>query len=818
MATALKLACSAIAVLLMAPAVFAQSMREDAGGARFDVSGYAVEGRVLLKSEDFTRVVAPFIGRQKTPVDVARARDALQQAYHDLGHCSARVTLSRPTPQDGVVAFRLIEISASDARDCLPLVVLDERKTPGPAIQTAAIGDVMAYPYVDVRDSPESPPSRSGPAFAMKIAAQLSTPSVTRAPPHLPLVQTTQSPVMLQTSMQVATVQPKDLSSPGVTAAPYVEGRGNVGLILTMDDVKPAAPVSPLIVAQAQPQPVPPVPELPVAPASTAAPSQPPHAAPEPAAEKPPVQVAQAPPVVAPAEITPAAPTAAPKFEIQRYQVDGNTLLTRQKIDQVLAPFIGKNKDFGDVQRALEALQGAYQADGYGSVEIRLPEQELERGVVRFVAVEAKIGKITVEGNEHFTSGNIRRSVPALREGATPNSRDIAQSIRLANENPAKQSTVLLKGAEQEGQIDATIRVADIPPSRYSLSFDNTGNENTGRVRMGLAYQHANLFDRDHVLTAQFLTAPANFHDVSVYGLGYRIPLYSRGDSIDFVAGYSDVDSGTVQDLFNVTGKGAVYALRYNHGLTKWGDIEHKLIYGLDYRAYQNNVKPVGGNFNLVPDITVHPFSVTYLASLKQEQRELSMFLSFVQNLPGMNDGTDDIFKQARFQVGTAGYRLFRFGGSYSRSILGDWQARIRLDAQYSEDTLVTGEQFAIGGSDNVRGFNERFTSNDKGFRTNWEIYSPDWAKQLGLSNGRLRFLTFYDTGKTYRNQSLPGEFEAASLDSWGIGIRFSHKNYFTTRLDVAHVLHDGTQGPQGPLFDGKRNIKKVHFSTAWVW
>jgi len=529
------------------------------------------------------------------------------------------------------------------------------------------------------------------------------------------------------------------------------------------------------------------------------------------------IQLAQAAPGGT-TDVTPVAPVAAPRFEIRHYRVDGNTLLPQERIDQILAPFVGVGKDFGDVQRALEALQTAYQTAGFGSVEIRLPEQELERGEVRLTVIEAKIGKVTVEGNEHFSVANIRRSVPMLREGETPNSRDIAQAIRLANENPAKQATVLLRGAEKEGVIDATVRVADIPPSRYSVSVDNTGNENTGRNRLGLAFQHANMFDRDHVLTAQFLTSPANFHDVSVYGLGYRVPLYARGDSIDVVAGYSDVDSGTVQDLFNVTGKGAVYALRYNQGLTKWGDVEHKLVYGLDYRAYQNNVNPVGGESNLVPDITIHPFSATYTANLRQEKQELSGFVSFVQNIPGGSDGTDDIFKQARFQVGTAGYRIFRFGGSYSRSIFGDWQTRIRFEAQYTDDALVTGEQFAIGGADNVRGFNERYTSNDKGYRSNWEIYTPDWAKTLGLAEGRLRFVTFYDTGVTYRNQPLPGELEATSLDSVGFGLRFSHKNYFTARVDFAHVLHDGSQGPNAVPPDGKRNINKLHFSTAIVW
>src|SRR6185503_6597015 len=378
MATGGKKACGAIALLVVVPAVFAQSAREDASGVRFDVSGYAVEGRVLPKGEDFTRIVAPFIGRHKSTADVAQARSTLQQAYHDLGYCLTRVALSQPMPQDGVVTFRVTEETAAETGNCLPPVALDERRKSGPLVRVAAVGGAATYPYLAVRDQPESAP-RPGPPIAAKTDSRISKPDAVRAP---------QSPVILQASAQFGGNQPKEKPTFSVTAFPYVESRGNTGLILTMDDAGPAAFLPPLIVAQAPTQ------------------------------SGRPLQVAQAP---APAEITPVAPTEAPKFEIQRYHIEGHSLLPRQKLDAVLAPFTGKNKDFGDVQRALEALQGAYQREGYGSVEIRLPEQELERGEVKFVVIEARIGKVTVEGNEHFSSANIRRSVPALREGVTPN-------------------------------------------------------------------------------------------------------------------------------------------------------------------------------------------------------------------------------------------------------------------------------------------------------------------------------------------------------------------------------------------------------------
>jgi len=681
MGIAPKLAWTVLVVVAAAASAFAQnpSSRGDTRTALMDISGYAIEGRTLLEPGDFSRIVAPYVGRRKTTADIERARTALTRAYHDLGHCSVKVTLAQPEPRDGVMTFRIAETPASESRDCLPMIALNEKTAP---IVPAA------------------------------VIAQAESVKSTPAKPS-------------------------------------------------------AAPSGPV-------------------PAGTA-------------------------------EIVPVATVVSPKFEIRRYLTEGNTLLTQEEIDRVLAPYVGQDKDFGDVQRALEALQTSYQAAGYGSVEVRLPEQELERGEVRFNVIEVKVGKITIEGNEHFTAQNIRRSVPSLREDTTPNTREIAESMRLANENPSKQSAVLLRGAEREGLVDATIRVADVNPQRWSASLDNTGNSSTGELRLGIAYQHSNLFDLDHILTTQYITSPSNFKDVSVYGVGYKIPLYANGDSIDFVAGYSNVDSGTVQGLFLVSGKGSIFGARYNQALPKWGNLEHKLVYGLDYRAYQNDVTQTSSTDPLVPDITVHPVSLTYSASARGTGEDGSFYMNVARNIAGGNNGQDEDFKMpgARPGVGKADYLLYRAGFNYVRVVGGDWQVRANFSAQYTDDALVAPEQFGIGGADSVRGFNERYASNDKGHRGTLEIYTPDWSKSMGLGEGRLRYLAFYDTGGLHRNYPLASEQAAAHLDSAGLGFRMNYKNYFTARLDVAIVLHDGS-GYNPP--DSRRNSKKAHFSAAWVW
>ena len=75
-------------------------------------------------------------------------------------------------------------------------------------------------------------------------------------------------------------------------------------------------------------------------------------------------------------------------FDIVRFQVEGNSLLRAERVQELVAPFIGKRRIYGDVQKALEALENDYRRLGYGTVQVYVPEQELTSGVVRLQVSE----------------------------------------------------------------------------------------------------------------------------------------------------------------------------------------------------------------------------------------------------------------------------------------------------------------------------------------------------------------------------------------------------------------------------------------------
>lgn len=494
----------------------------------------------------------------------------------------------------------------------------------------------------------------------------------------------------------------------------------------------------------------------------------------------------------------------APRFDIDRFVVDGNTLLSETEVTSVLAPFAGKARDLGAVQGAREALQEAYQRAGYVAVLVTIPEQEVRGGEVRLQVAQARIARVRVENNRFFDEANVRASLPALKEGASPNTREIAEAARVANDNPAKRVAVSLR-AESLEHVHATIGVADEKPTKFSVFVDNTGTRPTGRYRAGMGYQHANLFNRDQVLTAQVITSPTKADDVLIAGMGYRIPIYRWRGAFDAVVGYSNVDAGVVQDLFSVSGSGSVFGLHYTQYLRRIGLYDQRLQLGWDRRAFRNEVTVPGLGESLVPNVTVQPVSASYTGRSAADRSDASFFVSVSRNIPGGGEADQEAFTASR-PGARANYSILRAGGAYSRALPRDFVLRALFNAQYTRDLLVPGEQFGMGGVDNVRGFFERETASDIGRRFSVEGYSPDFGKRVG-ERWSARALVFADMARGRDNE--PVRLPKNSLSSIGIGLRMSQGKSLAVRLDWGRVTEGAGTQPAGS--------DRLHFAVGYL-
>jgi len=503
-------------------------------------------------------------------------------------------------------------------------------------------------------------------------------------------------------------------------------------------------------------------------------------------------------------------------FDIVRFQIEGNTLLPEAEVQRAVAPQLGAKRVYGDIQKALESLEQAYRRAGFSTVQVYVPEQELTGGVVRLLVTEGVIGKIVISGNKYFDDGNIRRGLPALKEGRAPNLRQMSEDIQLSNDSPAKQLEVTLGVSEEEGKVDAKVVVTEDNPQRAFMTLDSTGTAATGRSRVGFAYQHANLFNRDHNLTLAYTgsaDAPAGVK-VDIFSIGYRIPFYSLGDSLDFIYGKSGVNTPsttpTLGGALGIVGKGDVFGLRWNHHFARRGEYTSKLIFGFDYKYINSRCTTAGTPASIDPPTppiaacvpyTTRPVSVTYsgqrLSPGQIFDYNIGVAHNFALGSQYVNSASDLAdhysYLTSANRSGRDDFNILRMGGSFLKAFQSDWQARVAMNSQIGGTPLVAAEQFGLAGSTAVRGFTERAAASDSGYVVNFELYTPEMAKAVG-SSGSLRALAFYDFARGSNYDVPAGSLTPAKIGvaSVGAGLRYSVGKDFSLRFDLAQVVDAG--------------------------
>jgi hemolysin activation/secretion protein len=266
--------------------------------------------------------------------------------------------------------------------------------------------------------------------------------------------------------------------------------------------------------------------------------------------------------------------------------------------------------------------------------------------------------------------------------------------------------------------------------------------------------------------------------------VGYHIPYYQYGLSLDLIAAYSS--SSTQNGSIYFAGKGTVFGARVNYALPSIGDIRHKLIAGIDYKESNNHVT---GCIAPCASITEQPLSLAYYAQVTRPDFQGSGGFSLISNLTGGAQNSFANYQSARVAasgstlVATPNWRAWRMNLGGGLSLPHDWQIRAMGNGQYSRDLLIPAEQFGAGGALSVRGYPERVAAGEKGYIANFELYSPDFNKYFPIPNDSLRMLLFWDTARTTLNdQPLSPHTYLSSL---GLGLRVVHNRDVNIKFDL---------------------------------
>ncbi len=482
---------------------------------------------------------------------------------------------------------------------------------------------------------------------------------------------------------------------------------------------------------------------------------------------------------------------------IEGFVIRGNTLVSTEDLQSLLTTLHAAPLNKGSLTSARQIVIDAYKAAGYELVAIAELVQLPAAGIFLIAINEVQVAEIRVTGNEHFDETAIMQALPELKLGNTPNLNKLSSQLLLASDNPAREVTTDFR-KNVAGDMLADVRVEDSATRLINLRLDNTGNDFTGDTRFVILGQHANLWNKGHLLAISSAVSPQEIDSVKQLGMFYQAPLPSLGDRIDFTAAYSDVDAGRVANVFDISGQGTHLGLHYVHYLRRTIFDEHSVDIGIERRRFEDNIGISGTTINF--DVVSRPLSLGYRYSGQHNRSTYDAAVSWSKNISGGKNNDDRSYALNRSGA-DADWDAIRFALAYNYLSADSWGVNLRANGQYGNEALISGEQFGVGGVYSVRGLEEREVFGDSGIFISSQLSIPVFEKDHQL-------WVFTDIGEIWRAESLPGEIRKDFTASIGTGWRWVYEQRFSAELQFAHVLNGSTSTDNGD--------NKLHFSVTY--
>ena len=378
------------------------------------------------------------------------------------------------------------------------------------------------------------------------------------------------------------------------------------------------------------------------------------------------------------------------RFVVERFAVEGDNPLSAARTEEILAPYIGEHAGVDGLLAAADALERALGEAGVAFQRVVLPPQSLQDGTVVLRVAVFTVARVEVRGARHHSEANVRRSVPALREGETPDTGAIARDMAAANRLGWKRLNLTFRESETDAEgLDAVVEVRDRRPWLIWSGLDNTGSAQTGRLRWSLGAGAGNLFDRDHGLNASYVTSPGHTDQVRQWALGYTVPLQGVGGTVSAYYVSSDVDTGRVLDTFDVSGAGSFAGLHYTQELPRRGRLSHRLTVGFDDRRFDNDVVLSGVDV-APPAVRSRPVSLGYGAEYAGEDWSADFRLQYARSVESGSGNDDEAYALNR-PGAAAGWDALRGGATLTWSLPAGWTARGLVEGQLADEALIAG-------------------------------------------------------------------------------------------------------------------------------
>lgn len=495
-----------------------------------------------------------------------------------------------------------------------------------------------------------------------------------------------------------------------------------------------------------------------------------------------------------PKRVAPEAPARPPEMRpaqgvtvmVSRFRFVGNTLLSDEALEAVVARYLNRPLDFNQLQAVAIEIANTYRDAGW-VVRAYLPEQEIDAGEIVIQIVEAVFGRTHTESDGRRVDPDLvlRRVEAQQPQGELLNLEALDRGLLLANDLPGVSVTGGLRPGAAEGETDLSLTLDDEPLFAGDLSADNTGSRSTGRPRYTGNLRLASPFG----VGEEFSFGLVHSQGSDYARMAASMPVGSRGLRIGVNGSALDYEliSSEFSEL-DARGDSTVFGLEASYPIVRARTRNLVLLLNADRKSFDNE----------------------FIGETTTRYRIDSQSLGLVGNLfdslggGGANTASLVVTSGSRDnRVGTTNQQFAKLRYSVSRQqvITPELSLLAAFSGQYAHKDLDSSERFYLGGAHGVRAYPANEAGGSSASLANLELIQR-------LPHGIVAS-SFYDQGWVRNYDGSP----SYSIKGAGLAVAWQSPFGINVKATWAHRIG----GNPNPTLEGKDQDGSLIKNRWWL-
>ncbi|ODG99179.1 hypothetical protein A4S05_05505 [Nostoc sp. KVJ20] len=474
------------------------------------------------------------------------------------------------------------------------------------------------------------------------------------------------------------------------------------------------------------------------------------------------------------------------KIKIERFIFKGNTVLSTQQLESVVASYTGREITFAELLEARTAVTRLYTEQGYLTSGAFFPVKENQAitasgGVVTIQIIEGKLEKINVMGSARLQ--NYIRERLQTNTTEVFNSKHLLTALQLLQTDPLieKISTVIDKGSQSSASV-LNVTVQARQSFRIEAFLDNSRSPAIGSFQRRVELSNANLLGLGDRLSLGY----RNTDGSNTLTADYSIPLNPQNGTVQFF--YANSSANVIERPFSrldILSDARAYEVTLRQPILRQARSNSTQEFALGLTA--SRLESESSLLNT-------PFPLSAGADSKGRTR-ISALRFFQEWTQRTRQGA--LLARSQFNLGVGAIdatvnnsapdsRFFSWRGQASwlqRLAANGTSLVVRADIQLASRPVVPLEQFANGGINSVRGYRQDTFLSDNGALLSIEARIPAWR----TDTEQLQIIPFFDVGTSWNNITAKDTgitVFTGTLASIGLGIQYQLEARLNARLD----------------------------------